>query len=182
VLGNLTSSDGYVDLVTGGLAVNKAKVLDVAEWTFHLPLSLVGGNALNKYRRGIELAECAGQRLREAIGSYFEDLAVGEFRRKDGRFSRNDPRSRAQRNKVIAKAAAFYWRMLDSSYAVLVVAASDPTRGLAGDWYGLVRDAMKQAYERACPCRSSRQLRAYVKGSQRLVLGKPGQPDANLAA
>lgn len=175
--------DGQVDLWTGGLAAREAKLLDVAEWVFHLPLSLIRSIELNKYHQGVDLAERGGRSLRDAVVCYFEDLAIGEFTSKDGaRFSRNDPRSREQRSKVISKAAAFYWRALDSSYGVLVDAANDPTRSLASEWYGIVRAAMEGAYERACARQGARQLRAYAKGALRLRLRKPGRRDAMLAA
>lgn len=174
VLGHVGPADGHVDLWTGGLAANKGKVLDVAEWAFHLPLSIIGQTPLNKYRQGVKLAESASASLRAAVREYFQDLAVGEFKRAD-------QRSREQSRKILAKAASLYWRTLDSSYRVLVDAANDPTRSLAGEWYGIVRAAMERAYERTCARQGARQVRAYAKGAQRLRLRKPGRRDPSRA-
>ncbi len=168
VLGHLGGSDGEVDLWTGGLAAKQGKVLDVAEGTFHLPLALVGESALNKYREGVELANRASRSLQAAITTYFEDLAVSEFKR-------NDRPSREQRWRILNKAGASYWRNLDSCYGVLVEAATEPASPLAAEWYGTVRAAMTQAYETSCPHQTARQLRAYAKGDQKLGLRKPGQ-------
>jgi len=175
VLGHLAPGAGHVDLWTGGLAANQGKVLDMAEWNFHLPLSIIGEAPLNKYCQGVQLAESASASLRAAVREYFQDLAVGEFKRADAR-------SREQSRRILAKAAALYWRTLDSSYGVLVNAANDPTRSLVGEWYGIVRAAMERAYERACARQGIRQLSAYAKGAQRLRLRKPGRRDASLAA
>jgi CRISPR system Cascade subunit CasA len=172
VLGHLRGSDGEVDLWTGGLAANKAKVLDVAEWTFHLPLTLVGESALNKYREGVELANRASRSLQAAITAYSEDLALSEFKR-------NDRRSLEQRSRILAKAGTCYWRSLDSCYGVLVETAIEPARPLAAEWYGTVRAAMTEAYESSCPRQNARQFRAYAKGDQKLRLRKPSQGGAD---
>lgn len=171
VLSHLVGGDGQVDLWTGGLAANKGKLLDAAEWSFHLPLALIGDAALNKYRQGVELAERANNRLWSAVSACFEDLAVGEFKR-------NDQQTRKQRQRVLAKASASYWRTVDGSYGVLIETANELTAELAGEWYTIVRAAMDQAYERACPHETARQIRAYAKGAQRLRLRKPGQREA----
>lgn len=166
VLAHLAPGQGQVDLWAGGLATNKGKLLDVAEWNFSLPLALIGAVELAKYRRGVELAEAGGHKLWAAITSYFDDLAVGAFRK-------NDKQSKMERKRMLAKAGAWYWRALDGSYALLVDASNDPTARLAEAWYSLVRSAMEEAYERACPHASPRQIRAFAKGRQRLRLRKP---------
>lgn len=175
VLGHLVHGEGRVDLWTGGLAANKGKVLDVAEWTFHLPLSLVGEAALRKFQRGVKLADDASSRLWAAIAAYFEDLAVSEFRR-------NDQQSRRHRQRVVAKAGAYYWRTLDATYAALIEAANEPAMDLGGEWYTLIRSAMEHAYEVSCPHGNARQIRAFAKGKQKLWLQKPGHGNATNAA
>lgn len=167
-LRHLIPGDGHVDLWTGGLAANKGKVLDVAEWSFHLPLSLVGEVALGKYRNGIGLAERASRRLWSAVSTYFEDLAVGEFKR-------SDLRSRQHQQRVFAKASASYWRALDGRYSVLIEAANEETADLGESWYPLVRAAMDECYQRACPHDTARQIRAFAKGALKLRLRRPAQ-------
>jgi len=175
VLRHLVPGDGEVDLWTGGLAAHKGKLLDAAEWSFHLPLALVGEIVLEKYHRGVELADAASRRLLAAIAGYSEDLALSEF-------TRNDRQSRMRRQRIVAKATALYWRALDGRYGSLVETATDPTADLGGTWYRLVREAMETAYQRSCPHSSPRQIRAFAKGKQRLRLKKPGQRNANEAA
>jgi CRISPR system Cascade subunit CasA len=172
ILGHLGGSEGEVDLWTGGLAAKQGKVLDVAEWTFHLPLALVGEIELHKYREGVELANRASGSLQAAITAYFEDLAVSEFKR-------NDRRSLDQRRRILGKAGASFWRSLDSRYGVLVEAAVEPARPLDAEWYGAVRAAMTRAYESSCPHQSARQLRAYAKGDSKLKLRRLNQTGAD---
>lgn len=175
VLGHLVPDAGHIDLWTGGLKVDKGKVIDVGEWNFHLPRSLVGSTELEKYRKGIELADGGYRTLGAATSAYCEDLSVPEFRRSKNRgFSLNDPRSRKRRAQLSSRATSFFWRVLDSTYGILIEAANDRTRDLAAEWYPIVRKAMEEAYQRACPRESVRQIRAYARGLQRLRLRKPG--------
>jgi len=171
VFHHLVPGDGHVDLWAGGLAANKGKVLDVAEWAFHLPLSLIGETELDKYKKGVKLTDAGSGKLWSAVTAYCEDLSLSEFRQ-------TDMRSRQQRNKVLAKATTSYWRKLDAKFGVLIETANELTAELAGEWYTIVRAAMDQAYERACPHETARQIRAYAKGAQRLRLRKPGQREA----
>jgi CRISPR system Cascade subunit CasA len=161
------------DVWTGGLAMDPhpgkaAKFLDAAEWSFSLPAALLGSTALHTYQEGVICANRGSQRLRNAITVYFEDLAVGEFKRGESvGFNRNDNKSRERRSKVWAAATAWYWSQLDANYKLLVDTAADPRCSLGG-WYGTVRNTITDAYNRACPHGTPRQLRAFAKGAQRL--------------
>ena len=118
VLCHLGDSEGEVDLWTGGLAAKQGKVLDVAEWTFHLPLALVGGSALNKYREGVELANRASRRLQAAITAYFEDLAVAS--------------SSAMTDPAVSNAGGFSTRLVRATGAAWIRATAFSSRQQPG--------------------------------------------------
>ena len=156
------------------MKANKGKFVDVADWTLHLNVSLLGDSALEKYRKGVELADRGSNCIWHAVTAYFEDLGVGEFKRNEaGKFKRSDPRTRVQRQKVAAKAGLMYWSALDSRYQILIDAANDRATSLGGEWYKILRNAMNQAYEQAFPHQTARQLRAYAAGSKSLRLRRP---------
>jgi CRISPR system Cascade subunit CasA len=154
------------DLWAGGLAANKAKLEDTAEWELSLPMKMIWSAALKKYENGVMLAKRGQRCLGNAISEYFKDLKLTAF-------TRSDTSSRAQRSRVIAKAGIWYWHALDARYIVLVEAAADPTRHLGDEWYEIVYSAMNRAYENACAHTNPRQLRAFAKGSQQLRLRRP---------
>ena len=163
-----------VSIWTGGLAADKAKIIDAAEWSFTLPLTLLGSRALHRYETGVELAERASWQLASAVARYFEDVGIGEFKRKDnGSYSRRDSRSREQRDKTTARAKAHFWSELDARYDVLMAAAGDERQSLGETWYHAVVQAMNGAYGAACPRSTARRIRAFVKGQRVLWLASP---------
>jgi CRISPR system Cascade subunit CasA len=140
---------------TGGLTADKAKLIDTAEWSFDLEASLLGESALHKYERGVELATQGELSLKMAVKICLKDLGINETA------------------KAAAKAALSFWGRLDGSYGVLLDAADDETASLGGAWYRLVRQAMSEAYDRACPHETPRQIRAFAKGTEKLRLARP---------
>jgi CRISPR system Cascade subunit CasA len=151
-------ADGTVDIWTGGLAADKGKVLDVAEWSFRLPLSMLGAMELQTYERGVELANKATRSLWAAVSAYCDDLKLSEAKTKQAKN---------------ARASTFYWSSLDSRYAVLMGTIEDPAVKLGEAWYQEVWRALNAAYAQACPHETPRQIRAYAKGNQMLRLKQP---------
>lgn len=147
------NNDGSVDIWTGGLVADKGKVVDVAEWSFNLPLSMLGDTELRTYTMGVELAGKATGKLWAAVSAYCDDMKL------------SDTKTKQKKN---AKAAGLYWSQLDSEYEVLIEAASNPTKKLGDEWHREVSKAMNKAYGQACPHATPRQIRAFAKGSQML--------------
>jgi hypothetical protein len=67
------------------------------------------------------------------------------------------------------KATIQYWSTLDSTYQVLVKIAADENRNL-DDWRALLRRAMHDAFEQACPHETSRQIQAFVLAKKSLKI------------
>jgi CRISPR system Cascade subunit CasA len=146
-----------VDVWTGGLAADKGKIIDVGEWTFCIPQSMLESSVLKRYQDGVELARRAEGALGNTVASYCDALNI-EKKAKAG---------------LRAEAATHFWSALDVSYAVLLQAANSPDAGLADSWYRIVRGAMHEAYLHACHHETPRQIQACAQGRQRLHLKKP---------
>ncbi len=148
-----------IDIWTGGLATNRAKILDSAEWTFALPIDLVGDTALNQYRKGVELADRGARSLFAAGSAYCDDMKIS-----------NAGGSR-QKSNWIRRTQADYWRRLNQQYGELVRIACDEEADLQ-PWRRTLLSCMHQAYSITCPHETPRQLKAFALGRSRLRLAK----------
>lgn len=161
----------------GGLVGDQAKVGDVIESVFRLPVRLLedadaalvedprkfpGPN--RTYRRGVELAEKLADQLQRAVFTYH--LRLGD----DFTKKQNAERGR----KVKNQAALRFWTALEhKAEPVLLhdVALNSPKYWNGGrnwmsksPWGREVSKAANEAYEFACPHSTPRQLRAYAAG------------------
>ncbi|RKX40669.1 MAG: type I-E CRISPR-associated protein Cse1/CasA [Verrucomicrobia bacterium] len=143
-------SGAVVDFWTGGLVADKGKILDTAEWNFSIPLSMLGEAEMKKYSDGVALANAGEWGLKSAVKSYSKNL-----KSESGGYSR--------------KAMVHYWSRLDSSYQMLVDIASNGERNL-DDWRALLRRAMHDAFEQACPHETPRQIQAFVLAKKLLKI------------
>jgi len=154
---NAADASGRVEIWVGGLetGAQAAKLSDMLEWRFRLPLSLLDTGRLSQYKAGVSLAEKAEWALSESVKACFKDLNM-------------DPRV-----IPVSKAKTLFWSSLDRLYPVLFKTAVDEYKALSDHWYKEVRSAMEQAYSLVCPHETPRQIQAYTKGLERLRLKKP---------
>lgn len=143
-------SDNTIDFWTGGLVADKGKILDTAEWNFSIPASMLGEVEMKNYSDGVALAGAGEWGLKSAVKSYSKNL-----KSESGSYSR--------------KATIQYWSTLDSTYQTLVEIAADGERNL-DDWRGLLRRAMHNAFEQACPHETPRQVQAFVLAKKLLKI------------
>ncbi len=132
-----------IDVWVGGIAADKAKLLDMCEWNFALPTELLDTRKLNAYVQGVNLAETARRTLYVAIKTY------AQFVNSDAIWLQD-----AQR---------FFWGELDRRCTLLVQSVLDDL-GSESEWRETVRSAMREAYERTCPHGTPRQIEAYAQG------------------
>ncbi len=146
-----------VDIWVGGLetGAQAGKISDMLEWSFKIPVKQLMETHLEKYRNGVELAERGEYHLLNAVKTYFTHQKM-------------DPKS-----LPTYKAKNLFWSEMDRQYDVLIKAANNPVEYLADNWYGLVRQAMEDAYAQACPSQTPRQIQAYALGMKLLRLKKP---------
>lgn len=151
-------TDLLSDLWTGGLAADKGKVLDVAEWTFPFWLSQLDSTALAVYQRGVDLANDARYALGQAVGTYCDDLKLSDTK---------------TNQKKCNAAAVLFWGRLDDRHEALIQAASDLEQASYDRWFREVFGAMHEAFRRSCPHQTPRQIRAFARGELRLQLARP---------
>ncbi len=132
------------DIWTGGLCADKAKLVDMAEWTLTVPSNLLDTQVLERYQRGVKLANDAKNTLFYAIKTYAELLK-----------SEATWRDRGER---------VYWENLDSQSSILVIAAIQDDSSVSMQWVPIIRQALHDAYSQTCPHETPRQIQAYAQG------------------
>jgi len=142
-----------VDIWTGGLAADKGKIIDTAEWTFSIPQCMLESSALKRYESGVQLSEKAVWSLGNGVKAYCDALKM--------------------ENTLNDKAKGYFWSTLDRQYPVLLQVANSSDTTLIETWYPIVRQAMQQAYDHACPHETPRQIQAFALGQQSPRLKKP---------
>lgn len=157
-----TADQDAVDVWTGGVMrrPGQNKLLDVAEWSFHLPAGIMQETALQSYQRGVELAGTAQSTLDSAVKTYYAQFHVDSKR------------------VAVTKARPHYGSVLDTQYRHLIDAANDLHTPLDEAWYPIVREAMQAAYRFACPHTTARQIQAFTQGLKKLKLAKFGDMPA----
>jgi CRISPR system Cascade subunit CasA len=182
----------------GALVGDQAKVGDVVESSFVLPVSMLedadaathedakkcpGPN--RTYRLGVGLANGFAGRLQFAVQDYFQcyDPRDPKKKRKD----RADSMKKLRQQKANAAATRFWTALEQKAESVLLrdVAVSSG-KYWSGDGNWLARSpwgkevfrAAKDAYDFACPHETSRQLRAYAAGLRVLFREKSSAVEA----
>ncbi len=138
------SEGAVVKIWTGGLATDKAKILNEMEWSFVIPVSFLESLNLANYQNAVGEAEKGKDRLYSAISSY------ASFQKAESKIWKTS-------------AEKFYWDILTDSIKNLE-AVADNSPDARSEWHGYIKKAMEQAYEKTCPHETARQLEAYVNG------------------
>ncbi len=142
--------DEVVDIWTGGLAADRGKILDVAEWAFAFDIGLMEEPCLAVYEKGVALSVAAEGVLYGAVRTYSSMLS--------------------RENTPAAAAKSHFWSTLDTQYGNLIRVACSDTLGLDDGWRQTVEKAMREAYAFACPHTTPRQIQAYAHGLRFLRL------------
>ena len=143
-----------VDIWTGGMAADKGKILDVAEWNFSLPIEMLNTTELLVYEKGVELARKGEYSLREAVKAWHQEMAVDS------------------KSISYEKALMRFWALLDKQYLVLIrcICNSEP---LGQAWFPIICRAMNTGFSNSCPHTTPRQIQAFAIAGQKLRLKKP---------
>ena len=149
--------DERVDIWVGGLETGSsaAKLSDMLEWNFSLPLSLFNASELSVYETGVKLSQTGEFHLKNAVKEWFKDMKVDVSKRKN----------------LDSGALNYYWSLLDSRYQILMEAVVQG-KSLNERWYGLVRNAMESAFAHSCSHTTPRQIRAFARAKKQLWLKK----------
>lgn len=141
-----------VQIWVGGLetGAQAAKLSDMLEWRFRIPLTLLDTSVLQQYGAGVALAEKAEWALAESVKTCFKLLSIE---------SNASP---------ISTAKTLFWTRLDRQYDVLIKTVGASSAALSDHWYRILRDTMTDVYDRVCPTKTPRQIEAYTRGLKNL--------------
>ena len=138
-------------LWTGGLYSEKAKEIDTVEWKVRLSIGLLEEPAMLRYEKAIAWADRQRSGLSFAVSEYAKAVFIDDTTR----FS--VPAERA------------YWDILaQAGNQKLVLAVNSST--YKDDWKKATRKAAEEAYRRACPAMTARQMDAFAQGFSKLTI------------
>lgn len=143
------SGDSGFTIWTGGLYAEKAKEIAMVEWSASLPISMLEESALQRYETAIGWAERQRSTLRFAAKTYSDEMKFDETSRFYG------PAERA------------YWDILAQPENQKIVQNVE-SETYMDDWKKATRKAAEEAYRRACPAVTARQMEAFAQGFAKL--------------
>jgi CRISPR system Cascade subunit CasA len=153
------------DLWVGGLVTNKAKPVDTAESVFHIPAEMLTEPSRRAYERGVRHAEHSSFRVKRAVSVFHREQGDDLDR----------PEMRNRRQQIQNNALVQFWSDVESAVSRLLDVVSNPASlDVKEEWHKTiwgeaVQRAARDAYERACPHETPRQIRAYALGLRALA-------------
>lgn len=141
---------------TGGLYAEKAKEIATVEWSVSLPVSMLEESALQRYETAIDWAERQRSALRFASRTYSDEMKFDEAFRFYG------------------PAESAYWDILAQPENQKIVLSVESETYL-DDWKKGTRKAAEEAYRRACPAVTARQMEAFAQGYSKLRVREDGK-------
>lgn len=143
---------------TGGLCAKQAKEIDTVEWKARLSVLVLEESRMQKYENAIAYSETQCKQMISAAISYAEALKMSKVK-KDGHdiFS------------TCVVAERIYWDILAQPENQMLVQDVGSDTYL-GDWKKASRKAAEEAYRRACPAMTARQMEAYAQGYSKLTV------------
>ncbi|MDP0500115.1 MAG: type I-E CRISPR-associated protein Cse1/CasA [Verrucomicrobiota bacterium JB022] len=152
-------------LWTGALVTDlKAKIINTVESTRTVPRALFTPEGNTLYQKGMEEAEACSKKLWAAVKNYWEAF-------------KND-------SPPIAQAQSYYWTALEGHLQLLLdaVASEDKadTERLLGEWRAVAYSQARAAFQRTCPAKTPRQMKAHMESLNRFRPAKkqPSKKDA----
>ena len=158
---NLPSEKEFV-LWVGGLCSNQAKDIGTVEWFARLSVDLLEEPNMGKYEEAIRWANLYESALHRACKIYALSLKTPDL---------SKPLKKNRENELVnpisEPAKKLYWDLLaQPGPQRLVLDVAAPSYLAA--WKAAARDAAEEAYRRACPAMTARQMEAYVQGLAKL--------------
>jgi CRISPR system Cascade subunit CasA len=164
------------DLWVGGLAANKAKLVDTTESVFHIPAAMLGETSQRVYEDGVKLSQAGEYRLHRAISTYrlARETNEGDLDGINRRLATLKKPERDRLRDLSGKATVQFWTDIEQAVPQLLDVAANPEQlGAENEWHKThwgkaVWRAVYAAYQHACPHDTPRQMRAYALGLKTL--------------
>lgn len=163
------TADTLFSIWTGGVYsdADRDKDMFAGEWRFTRQMSALRKQALADYQAAIKIAEIQQDYLISAAIAYSESMKMLKVK--------NDKKREIFRPTDIAESA--YWDILSQPVNQRIVKNVESDISLMNDWKKACRIAAEEAYRRACPAATARQMEAYAQGFTKLWVpdGKKGK-------
>lgn len=151
-------------LWTGGLCTDQAKDVCTVEWSARLSALLLEDPMIQQYQHEIQHADRQSMALYFACKTYALTVKT------------SDPTKAVKKSKEVEivspysiPAQRMFWDVLASSdNQKLVLDVDSPT--YKDDWRKATRKAAEDAYRRACPAMTARQMEAFAQGFSKLTI------------
>ena len=151
-------------LWTGGLCTDQAKDVDTVEWSARLSALLLEDSAMQEYQNSIARAD------RQSIALYFACKAYALI------IKTPDPSKAIKKSDEVRLVSPFsvpaeraYWDILAQKESQKLVLDVD-SQTYKDDWRKATRKAAEEAYRRACPAMTARQMEAFAQGYSKLTI------------
>ena len=136
-------------LWTGGLYSEKAKEVATVEWVAKLSVGLLEESEMHLYEEAIAVADQQRSCLYFASVEYAQKMLVDDA------------------SRFVIPAEHTFWDLLASPENQRFVLSVDSATYFA-DWKKATRKAAEEAYRRACPAMTARQMEAFAQGFAKL--------------
>ena len=146
----------------GGLCTNQAKDVDTVEWRSRLSTDLLAEPKQKRYQDAISYAD------RQCLALYFACKSFAlTVKTPDATKSIKKSKEKELVDPVFKPAEQIYWDILaqPTNQRLVQNVGSDT---YMDDWKKATRKAAKEAYRRACPAVTARQMEAYAQGFAKL--------------
>ena len=163
------------DIIVNAMITNPkqaAEIVDLIESVFHLPSQLLTSVGTLTYESEVKISESWASRLGSAVEVYRREIDHDW----ENRLKRATQGKWELKSKLHSTATIQYWTMVERNLFLLMTHieaigtdAAIPTREA---WRKMVFSAACEAYRLACGQETSRQMRAFVKGWQKLTSKK----------
>lgn len=171
-LRNIPDTDSC-DIMVNAMLTNPkqpAEIIDLLESVFHLSAHLRSPEGTTAYESEVKTAEAWASQLGRSIEVYRREIDGGwEGRLKGAGQSKGELKVRLH-----AVATSHYWTTVEKNLSLLMnhiesigTDAAIPTQEA---WRKMLFSAAREAYQTACGQETSRQLRAFAKGWEKLTL------------
>jgi len=170
---NLPDDKG-LDIIVNAMMTNPkqpAEIVDFLESVFHIPFRLLVPEGTVSYESEVKKAESLAARLGSAIGEYRTEI--------DGGWEVRVSKAKDKR-KLLAQlhstATRHYWTTVEKKLSLLMshieAVGTDMAIPTRAAWREMLVAAADEAYRVACGQETPRQMRAFVKGLQKLAKKK----------
>ena len=157
------------DLIVSALARDQATIIDTSESVFHISNTLLNIEGSIVYETEVKNAESVANRLGWAVETYQSDIDGGW----EGRLKAAGPAKGELKAKFRAKATIHYWTTVEKNLPLLMghieAIGTDEAIPTREKWRKMLFASAREAYSITCGQETTRQMRAFAKGWQKLV-------------